>query len=157
MTVAKSVADHLSRMGIAYSVVRHTHAECSDRTAEAAHVSGEQLAKGVLLKDNRGYLLAVLPTTHALETGTLGEIVRRPLTLASESEIARVFADCEVGAVPVTGGAYGLPMVVERRLYELDEVYFEGGDHESLVRVSSDAFHRLMDGALLAAFSHHKG
>jgi Ala-tRNA(Pro) deacylase len=34
------------------------------RTAEASHVSGERLAKAVVLRRDGGYMLAVLPASH---------------------------------------------------------------------------------------------
>ncbi|MCW8847018.1 MAG: YbaK/EbsC family protein [Gammaproteobacteria bacterium] len=157
MAVSKRIADLLTREKLEYSTVHHAHSETSDTTAEAAHVSGERLAKAILLKDNRGYLLAVVPATHALETGTLNQKIRRPMIMAAEAEIARLFPDCEVGAIPAIGRAYGLTTVVEHSLCELPEVFFEAGDHETLVRVDCENFKRLVDGALFASFSHHKG
>ena len=125
MAASKSITDFLAQAGADYSAVSHPHSESSDTTAEAAHISGEKLAKGILLKDNRGYVLAVIPASHALETGTLGQKIQRPLVMASETEIARVFADCEVGAIPVLGRAYGLTTVVDHALCSLKEIYFE--------------------------------
>lgn len=157
MTASKSITDYLARECANYSLVNHPRSQSSDTTAEAAHISGEKLAKGVLLKDNRGYVLAVIPASHALETGTLGQKMQRPLVMASEKEIARVFADCEVGAIPVLGAAYGLTTVVDDTLCSLDEVYFEAGDHEALIRIPGTDFQRFMKDAMFANFSHHKG
>jgi Ala-tRNA(Pro) deacylase len=157
VAVSKSIANLLAQQGIDYSLVSHPHSESSDVRAQAAHVSGEHLAKGVLLKDNRGYLLAVIPATHVLETGTLSQKVRRPLVMASEQEIARLFADCEIGAVPVLGSAYNLTNVVDHVLSDASEIFFEAGDHETLVRVDSKNFKCLMNDATYARFSHHKG
>ena len=157
MAVSKCVSDYLTREKLEYSVVHHPHSESSDMTAEAAHISGERLAKGVLLKDNRGYLLAVVPASHTLETGTLSQKIRRPMIMAAEPEIARLFPDCEVGAIPAIGKAYGLTTVVEHALCELPEIFFEAGDHETLIRVDGKNFKHLMDGAIFASFSHHKG
>lgn len=157
MTASKSITDFLARAGVEYSIVGHPHSESSDTTAEAAHVSGEKLAKGILLKDNRGYVLAVIPASHAMETGTLGQKIRRPLVMASETEIARVFADCEVGAIPVLGKAYGLTTVVDHALCSLEEIYFEAGDHEALIKIAGEDFQRFMGESTFASFSHHKG
>ncbi len=37
----------------------------------------------------------------------------------------------------------------------LPEIWFEGGDHRTLVRVSGDGFRKLMAEARHAQFSHH--
>lgn len=157
MTASKSITDFLARECAHYSLVNHPHSQSSDETAEAAHISGETLAKGILLKDNRGYVLAVIPASHAMETGTLGQKMQRPLVMASETEVARVFADCEVGAIPVLGKAYGLTTVVDHVMCSLEEVYFEAGDHEALIKITGNDFQRFMKDATFASFSHHKG
>lgn len=157
MSIASTVAEFLAREHIAYDIVRHPHSSTSDTTAELAHVSGEKLAKGVVLKDNRGYVLAILPAAHVLEVGAVGQRLRRPLEMASESEVTRLFPDCEAGAVPVLGAAYGLSSVVEECLMKAPDIYFEAGDHESLVHMDSSHFRHLVSGAPVGSFSHHKG
>ena len=57
---------------------------------------------------------------------------------------AETMADLEPGAVPVTGEPYGLATIVDRCLDDCDEVYFEGGDHRSLVHVTGKRFDKLM-------------
>ena len=76
------------------------------------------------------------------------------LGLASEDEVAKLFEDCDRGAVPPIGAAYGVPVVIEEGLVNAPEVYFEGGDHATLVHVSGEAFRKLMKQARAAQFSH---
>jgi Ala-tRNA(Pro) deacylase len=52
------------------------------------------------------------------------------------------------------GAAYGVPTVVDRSLAGLDRVWFEGGDHRTLVSVAGSDFDRLMQDARRGAFSH---
>ena len=72
---------------------------------------------------------------------------RENLELAQEDELALLFPDCELGAIPAVGLAYGIGTVVDDSLLEQEEVYFEGGDHEHLVQVTGGSFQRLMAGA----------
>lgn len=157
VSIAKRVSEYLGRENLDYDVVRHPRSQTSDASAELAHVSGDKLAKGVVLKDNRGYVLAIIPASHVLEVSAVGQRLRRPLEMASEAEITRLFPDCEAGAVPVVGSAYGLNSVVEECLIEAQDVYFEAGDHESLVHVQGKEFKRLIGSAPVGSFSHHKG
>ena len=68
----------------------------------------------------------------------------QPVSLALEEEIAPLFPDCQPGAVPPVGGAYGLCAVIDDSLENQPEVYFEAGDHQTLVHLTHDGFHRLM-------------
>jgi len=138
----------------AYEVLSHPRTACSMATAQAAHLPGRRVAKAVVVKDQRGYMLAVLPSTHHIALSELGaELHRRELRLATEPELERLFPDCDVGALPPLGKPYGLPAVVEEELDRQPEVFFEAGDHEHLVHVTQAEFRRLTGDAPRAHFS----
>lgn len=155
MTMSTTVADFLHAQNVAYEIVNHPYTLSSLRSAEEAHVTGEQMVKAVLLKDGEGYRLAVLPATHRLDLGKLHRRYQRQLGLATEDEVAQVMPDCTLGALPPLGAAYGLPTVVEESLLKQPELYFEAGSHVELVHVSGEQFRKLMDGAEEDSISHH--
>jgi len=74
--------------------------------------------------------------------------------LASEEEVSSLFADCDIGAVPPIGSAYDVPVVLDESLDDASDVYFEGGDHKTLVHVSGPNFRSLLKDARIARFSH---
>lgn len=156
MAISDSVLEYLDRSGVDYSVVHHPHAESSMRSAEAAHVSGELIAKGVLLKDEQGYALAVLPATHHVRIGHLQSQLGRDVEIAPEADMTVVFPDCTLGAVPALGAAYQLATVVDKSLRGLPEVFFEAGDHEELIRVTGSDFETLMNEAVFMSCSMHR-
>src|SRR5512147_2907722 len=101
MAIAATIERYLAGQGISYEVVAHSHTGDSLHTAEAAHVSGESVAKAVVLTDEQGYVVAVLPATYKLKLGEVHAFTgRRHLRLVSEEELAGLFSDCEPGAVP---------------------------------------------------------
>jgi Ala-tRNA(Pro) deacylase len=57
-----------------------------------------------------------------------------------------VFSDCDPGSVPPIAGAYGLAAVLDERLEDAEDIYFEAGDHCTLVHVMAGEFERLMAG-----------
>ena len=90
-----------------------------------------------------------------MNLGELHRQLNRNLGLATESELGGLFSDCEVGALPAMGPAYGLETVVDDELAEQPDIYFEAGDHEQLIHVSAEAFHTLMgDRIQRGRFSH---
>jgi Ala-tRNA(Pro) deacylase len=156
MAIAPTLATCLEQAGIQPEILTHAHTPSASRTAQATHVSGDRVAKAVLLKDDTGYLLAVLPASHHLRLDAVEVLTGRSLTLAAEEEIGRTFPDCEVGAVPPVGTAYGLPAVVDDSLVKESEIYLEGGDHTTLVRVTREDFAQLMQGAQAGVLSLHR-
>jgi len=142
----------LDSRGIRYEVVPHGHTSTSRETARVAHVPEDRLAKSVILEDERGYVMAIVPATCRVSLEALEAEIDRRLELASEDELRELFRDCELGAVPAIADPYGIPAVVDHRIWELADVYFEAGDHEDLIHLSGVEFQRLQQHALTASF-----
>lgn len=154
MSIAASVATYLSQAGIPYEVIAHPRTSDSTHSAQAAHVPGDQLAKCVMLEDDDGYLMAVLPATRHVDLGALHRRFGRELGLATESELDLLFRDCAQGAMPPLGDAYGIDAIVDQSLIGVQDVYFEAGDHCALVHVSGNDFLKLMGDAPRGRISH---
>jgi Ala-tRNA(Pro) deacylase len=154
MTIAKKLQDYIDREGIAYDTVPHHRTATTSQSAQAAHVPGSRLAKTVVVHHETGYVLAVVPSTHRIELTTLQEVMDRRLGLASEDEVSTLFSDCDEGAAPPVGKAYNVPVIMDESLGNANDVYFEGGDHRTLVHVTGPNFRTLMKDAQIARFSH---
>ena len=155
MAVATTLEEYLESRNIAYDVVEHPHTNTAMRAAEAAHVPGDQVAKPVLLGDEHSYLLAVIPATHRLELDRLNQMLARSLEMLPEDEIEATFSDCECGAIPAIGDAYGIDVVLDPALTHQPDVYFESGDHEHLIHMRGEVFRDLMEHVPRTSVSHH--
>ncbi len=156
MAIPATVREYLEQAGVEYQVVEHPYTETSMRSAEAAHVTGEDVAKGVLLKDESGYVLAVVPATHNVQVGEVQGQLGRALEPAPEGDLAIVFTDCAVGAVPALGPAYQLETITDEALRGHDRIYFEAGDHEELIQLSGGDFESLLAPSRFMRFSAHR-
>jgi Ala-tRNA(Pro) deacylase len=154
MTISSRLKTYLDKHGVPYDVLAHPRTSTSSQTAHAAHIPGIRMAKCVVVHHEMGYVLAVVPSTHRVELGTLQGVLDRRLGLATEAEIERLFDDCDIGAIPPVGAAYGLPVILDDSIADAPDVYFEGGDHTTLVHISGDAFRRLTKDAQRSRFSH---
>jgi len=153
MAIACKLEDYMQQHGIKYDVLMHQHSHNSMETAEMAHVRGDCIAKSVVLEDDDGFVMAVLPSTCHVRLGTLNRELNRKLRLATEDELPNLFTDCELGAIPPVGLAYGMTTVMDDSLAEQPEIYFEAGDHEKLIRVNRQDFMALMGHAEHARFA----
>lgn len=153
MGMAISLREYLDRKGISYQLIEHDYAPGSSRAAAAAHLSGSQVAKAVLLADERGYLLAAVPATHRVQLGLLHRCYKRHLGLATEKDLEALFDDCEAGAVPPLGEPYGLNVLVDMNLARCRDIYFEAGDHREFVHLRGQDFRRLLASADHGYFS----
>jgi Ala-tRNA(Pro) deacylase len=144
MAIAKTVQWYLETNGVSYETLQHPYSRTSEETADVAFIWEDQLAKTVLLEDEHGYVAVVVPASYRIDLKKLERQTNRKLALVSESELADVFPDCEMGALPPLGKAYGIPTVYDDRLRRLSCVYFEGGDHRDLVYIGGAEFISLL-------------
>ena len=140
LTLQKYLADH----GIAYDLLPHTYTTTSMNTVHTSHISGENLAKSVMLKDETGYLMAVIPATEHVKFRKVNHALNRHMGMAIEPELEALFFDCDLGAIPAIGNAYFMESVVDSRLDNCSDIYIESGDHEELVHLKGTDFQRLM-------------
>ncbi len=146
MTIARRLKWYLDVQGVDYELVHHAHATSSSGSARAAKLPGGKVAKSVVLEDERGYVLALVPASCRVLLDEIRQQLDRDLQLASETELRELFSDCEVGAVPAVGAPYNVPTVIDDSLLRLPDLYFEAGDHRELVHMSGPAFRDLFAG-----------
>ncbi len=154
MPVSMSLRAFLDAQGIQYEVIEHPRSVSAPRIAAVSHVPGARLAKSVLLEDEQGYVMAVVPSTRRVDLARLHLHTKRMLGLAVEEEIAQLFGDCDPGAIPAIGAAYGIKTVVDDSLRDQPDIYFEAGDHEALIHLTQHEFNAVMAGADHAQISH---
>ena len=83
--IAQRLQDHLDAAAVRYQILPHLEAFTAQGVAAASHISGWQMAKVVVGKDERGYVMAVLPATCRLDLPAFRRITRRRnLLLATE-------------------------------------------------------------------------
>jgi Ala-tRNA(Pro) deacylase len=153
MSMASTLRTYLDERAMPYELVRHPRTLTSSETAQAAGVSGDRLAKPVVVEDHDRYMVVVIPASHRLKFTALHRVLGRQCGLATEQEVEALFDDCERGAVPAVAQAYGLDVLVDDSLLGLEDVYFEAGDHVELVHLAGDDFRKLMRDAAHGAFA----
>tara|TARA_B100000315_G_scaffold175795_1_gene164315 strand:- start:191 stop:511 length:321 start_codon:yes stop_codon:yes gene_type:complete len=102
----------------------------------------------------KDYLLAVLPASNHIRFEEISDLLDQTMKLANEEEVESLFSDCELGAVPPIGRAYGLEVLMDDSLTVNDDIYFEGGDHATLIHVGAGQFDKMMESAQHGRFSY---
>jgi Ala-tRNA(Pro) deacylase len=156
MGIAIALAQYLAERGVTYDVIDHPHTETASQSAEASRIPPDRIAKAVVLKGGDGFMLAVLPASRHIQFDELRKELGRGVDIANEEQIETLFLDCESGAVPALGAAYGLKVIVDEILASEPEIYLEGGDHFSLVHVSGATFRELLADARRARFTEQR-
>jgi Ala-tRNA(Pro) deacylase len=147
MSISNTVKSFIETQAVPFEVITHKHTQSSKESAGAAHVKSSQLAKAVIVKEGDEYMMAVVPGDYHVHLGKLQQLFDREVGLATEDELAQLFPDCEMGAIPPLGTAYKMITLVDRSLLNRPEVYFESGDHEHLIKVTGEEFAHLLGDA----------
>lgn len=156
MAIADTVKTYLEQNGIPVILVPHPKTYSTHDSAQAAHIRDDHIAKAVMVRDEQGFAMAVIPGNHWLKLDALREESGRDFQLADEVAIDTIFKDCKPGAIPPLGPAYNLDTFLDHQLNSLANVYFEAGDHEDLVHVSGENFQRILKGVRHGYFSHNE-
>ncbi len=117
MNISPTLVHELLKHGIAYDVVSHSHANSSLHSANAAHIPSAKMVKPVVLEDDFGFVMVLVPANQYVKIKELNSLLNRNMELATEIELCAVFSDCDKGAYPPIGDAYGMYTIVD---FDLD-------------------------------------
>src|SRR5689334_2933389 len=126
----ETVRAFLAARGLRHAVVEHPETYTAAAEARVAAVPPDHAAKAVMTRDQKGYVLAVLPASRQLDLRKLRRLASRPhLQLASEQQLAADFPHFEVGALPPFGELFECPELIDPRLLTSPRILCNGGDH----------------------------
>ena len=140
-----SLKQFLDEKAFKYVVISHSLAYKAQGVAASAHISGNELAKTVIVKLDGELAMAIVPASRQVDLERLKlDTGAKAVELASEAEFRRRFPDCETGAMPPLGNLYGMKVYADVSLTEDTEIAFNAGTHRDLVRLAWADFARLV-------------
>ena len=155
MSIAPTLQKYLLAENVQYEEIPHELTMSSARTAQSCHIPGDRLAKGIVLRRDGEYMLAVMPASRRLRLTELRTELGTDVDMASETEIGQLVRDCANGAVPAIGKCYGLDLIVDDSINAPPDIYMEAGDHQTLLHLSQAQFARLTANEMHGRFSTH--
>lgn len=140
--IPEPIHRYLDEHHLPYEHSRHVRAVAAQRFAAAEHVSGDQVAKPVVVNVDGQLSLAVVAATERVDTEALRRAVgARSVEVAPESAFEERFEPCEVGAEPPLG-LFGLPIYVDADLAREPWIVCRGGTHEDALKIETAAWLR---------------
>jgi HD-like signal output (HDOD) protein/prolyl-tRNA editing enzyme YbaK/EbsC (Cys-tRNA(Pro) deacylase) len=148
MNIPTTVRNYLARKGGQYKVHAAPAGLSLAEAVRTARVPVQKLVRSAVLKDGSSYLMAVYPATHRLDLAVLNGNSRRNFTACASEELTALLVDCDVAALPPLGEPYGIKVIVDRAVDEMDEVFFMPGMGHLFLRAQQGDFARLTGTAL---------
>jgi len=137
--------EYLDSLNIKYVTISHPITYTSQQTASITHIRGKELAKTVMVKIDGKMAMVVLPASYKVDL----ELVKKAagatiISLATETEFRNLFPECDAGAMPPFGNLYGMDVYAEEKLAEDEEIAFNAGTHQELIKLAYKDFARLV-------------
>src|SRR5947209_6428716 len=105
---AMCIRNYLQNRHVRFEVLLHRPAPSATQQAATVQYPGRIVAKGVLVRAGKTFVLAVLPSTHRIDPDRLAATLGvDDVRIATEAEVMAIYHDCERGALPPFGRLYG--------------------------------------------------
>lgn len=142
--------EFLDQNNIKYLMIFHPASYTPQGLAEKMQVSGNALAKTVIVQIDGRLAMAVIPAPAWVDLAILrqsqgAKVVER----ASESAFRRRVSNCEFGAMPPFGNLYGMGVFADESLERQREITFGAGTGQQLLRMNYADFRDLVKPVIL--------
>lgn len=143
MTLPAWVQQELDGSHERYRTGRHDAAFTARQVAAAERVPPRRFAKVVIAFADARPVMLVLPADHEVDVARARvELGVGELRLADEHEMARLFPEAELGAVPPLPHWPAITIWADASLLHRGEIWFQGGTHEDAVAMDLATWRR---------------
>jgi len=145
MPLLERLRDFLQAKQAVYTHSIHRTAYTAREVATAEHLPPAEVAKTVVIHSEIGYAMLVVPGNQLVDFQEVRvELGLQQLRMATEHELASLFPDCELGAMPPVGQLYMLPVYLDAAMAEERLIAFNGGTHRDVIHMLTAEFRRIV-------------
>ena len=142
---AQRLKQFLDSKHVKYVSINHSMAFTALEIAKSAHLPSKEMAKSIILHIDNQTAMAVLPAAYKINLEILRDAFETDnIKLATEQEFARLFPDCEIGAMPPFGNLYGMEVYVAESITEHAYIAFSAGSHSEVIRMAYKDYEKLV-------------
>ena len=152
MKTLQRCLDYLERNHIVYSHSIHTPAYTARDIASAERMPVHDVAKLVVYSGDNGYGIVMLAGDCVVDFAEVRRLMGlKHVRLATEAELAELFPDSELGAMPPLANNAEMPILVDEGVASKEFFAFNAGTHRDVIHMSFADFRRLVN-PLIADF-----
>lgn len=141
MSTLQNCLNYLRAQRVRFAHTTHSPAFTAEEVALAEHMPTDRMAKTVLVRDNDGFVMAVVPADSYVDLERLRMVIRVPdLRLAEEQELVALFPNAEVGAMPPLGHLFNMPVYLDRKVSSREFIAFNAGTHRDVIHMRVSDF-----------------
>jgi aspartyl-tRNA synthetase len=141
--VYTDIVSFLDKRKIVYKTFEHKPVFTSEEAATVRNTSLHQGAKALIMIGDKKPLMIVLPADLKVNTKGVKELLHiKNLQMATASEVEQI-SETQIGAVPPLGNLFGIPLYVDERLRDNQEIVFNAGLHTKSIQMSEKDFEKV--------------
>lgn len=131
----------LDERNVRYISINHSPAYTARETAASTFIPRREFAKTIIVDLDGEKVMVVLSASRHVNLDALAQVTQASQArLATEDEFKTLFPDCEIGAMPPFGSLYQLRVFVDRMVTEVDDLCFNAGTHEQVLRMDCNDY-----------------
>jgi Ala-tRNA(Pro) deacylase len=145
MPILGKLQEFLDLSGVPYTHTVHPLAYTAREVANAEHVPPQEVAKVVIVFASGEYKMLVLPASKVVDFQEVRDALGcNTARLATETELSRLFPDCDLGAMPPFGNLYNMKVLMDANLLADERIVFNAGTHRDVVHLSQEDYRRIV-------------
>lgn len=152
MSIPKKVLNYLEKEGVNYKVVEHRTVYTAYDLAMTLKMKESQIAKNLLLKVGKDFVIAVLPANKNIDLKKFAKITNVKKVDIPKEGIMKTKFKVHPGALPAFGSVNKLPVYIDKVLTKETRVLFSVGSFTESISMTVKNFIKL-ESAEVGAFS----
>jgi Ala-tRNA(Pro) deacylase len=134
----------LGAAGVGFQHLRHPRTKTAVEEAAELGRPPTEVAKTLLVRTSDANIRVVVPASERLALSKLRRVTEAPdVRLATEAELAELYPDFELGALPPFGGPAGDRVIVDAKIAAIASVVVEAGSQYESLRIATADLIRL--------------
>lgn len=149
----KSIYEYLEGLGLAYEVIVHEETKSLEQAAQLCSIPRSELLRTVILSEEHGVLMAILPCNRLLDFSVLCKTLNRNLVPAQYEALQVIFKNCEPNSYPPLPDYFEMDAILDKSILSLEDIYFEPGNHRTLIKMKKQDFLSALQNSWQGEFS----
>lgn len=141
----KKILQHLEKHGKKFELLEHKTVYTALDLANTLKIKLDEVAKNLLIKVDRHFVIAILSATHNIDLKKLQVFLKKKgyeakvVAIPDEKALKKIFA-AKKGGMPAFGSLYKIPVVLEKKLAGMKNAVWNVGSFVHSVRMPVKSF-----------------
>jgi Ala-tRNA(Pro) deacylase len=153
MAIPKKLLNYLDKTKVGYKIIKHKTVYTAYDLAQTLKAKLGEIAKTLVVKADKDYVLVILPASRKLDLGKLKKILKAKKVEIAKEKVMKTSFKVKPGAVAPFGALYKVPVFVDRALIRAKKIIANAGTHEDSVIMTAKNFLKAIGEATVGDFA----